>query len=126
MVKDAPAQAVAIYERAVSAWCVRLGGDPHSRRSFAPFVRAGSTRRARVMRRSCARRRPLSMDLWSAFSAFAEDTLKHKSLSLATFERAVRNVTWSIDLWIAYLRAAERHGQSAEQVCTPRNRDCPA
>ena len=65
------------------------------------------------------------MDLWSAFSAFAEDTLKLKSLSLATFERAVRYVTWSIDLWIAYLRAAERHGQSAEQVCNPSESGLP-
>jgi len=51
----------------------------------------------------------LEPHLWSQYLTYLDSTLKISSVSLPVFERAIRNVPWSIEIWCSYLRSLERY-----------------
>ncbi|OQV16525.1 Squamous cell carcinoma antigen recognized by T-cells 3 [Hypsibius exemplaris] len=49
----------------------------------------------------------LSLDLWNRYLDFLDRQLKISSVALAAHERSIRNIPWTLELWLSYLHAVE-------------------
>eukprot|EP00092_Neocalanus_flemingeri_P022932 GFUD01024863.1.p1 GENE.GFUD01024863.1~~GFUD01024863.1.p1 ORF type:complete len:939 (+),score=286.08 GFUD01024863.1:83-2899(+) len=54
--------------------------------------------------------------LWSQYLTYLDSNLKISTVSLPVFERSIRNVPWSVEIWCDYLRSLERYEQPHSEV----------
>ena len=81
-------------------------------------IAAGQPTRITCLYERRATQHCLVPEVWSEYVGFLDAQLKIADVSLPVHERAVRNCTWSGDLWCAYMRALERYGQVGESRVT--------
>jgi len=53
----------------------------------------------------------LESSFWLQYLSYLDSNIKISNVSLPVFERAVRNVPWSVEIWCDYLRSLERYEQ---------------
>ena len=58
----------------------------------------------------------LEADLWLRYVKYLREHLNFYDLIVAVLRRAVRNVTWSAELWIDYIRTVERFERPGTEV----------
>jgi len=58
----------------------------------------------------------LESSIWSQYLTYLDTNLKISTVSLPVFERAIRNVPWSVEIWCDYLRSLERYEQPHSEV----------
>ena len=58
---------------------------------------------------------PLHLTFWTEYITFSQKRMD-QSHALSIIERAVRNITWSADLWQKYLLALEKAEKPKDQI----------
>lgn len=58
----------------------------------------------------------LESTIWSQYLTYLDSTLKISTVSLPVYERAIRNVPWSVEIWCDYIRSLERYEQPHKEV----------
>eukprot|EP00091_Calanus_sinicus_P015525 TRINITY_DN33864_c0_g1_i1.p1 TRINITY_DN33864_c0_g1~~TRINITY_DN33864_c0_g1_i1.p1 ORF type:complete len:110 (-),score=23.26 TRINITY_DN33864_c0_g1_i1:145-450(-) len=54
--------------------------------------------------------------IWSQYLTYLDSTLKISTVALPVYERAIRNVPWSVEIWCDYIRSLERYEQLHKEV----------
>ena len=81
-------------------------------------IAAGQPTRITCLYERRATQHCLVPEVWLEYLKFLDSQLKIAAVSLPVHERAVRNCTWSGDLWCGYMRALEKYGQVGENKIT--------
>ena len=81
-------------------------------------IAAGQPTRITCLYERRATQHCLVPEVWLEYVEFLDSRLKIPAVSLPVHARAVRNCTWSGDLWCGYMRALEKYGQVGENRIT--------
>ena len=81
-------------------------------------IAAGQPTRITCLYERRATQHCLVPEVWLEYLKFLDTRLKIPAVSLPVHERAVRNCTWSGDLWSGYMRALEKYGEVGENRIT--------
>jgi hypothetical protein len=59
---------------------------------------------------------PLDVGLWMEYTKYVDVSSKMADVVIPTHIQSIRNCPWSVNLWLSYLRAVERHNFHHEDI----------
>lgn len=78
-------------------------------------VRGDSSSCVRIVCERAITEHPLHLAFWTDYIHYSRSHMEH-SQTLSVVTRAVRNITWSVNLWIQYLQILETMGKTKQEI----------
>lgn len=126
-VEDIDSNIAANYKKAKLKWDTLMpfedalqSGDPSKVDAYKAYInhelKEGDPARIQSIFERAVIENSLIPDFWLRYGKYLDQELRSRSAILNMYERAVKNCSWSADLWLLHLRAMERFRYSEHEL----------